>query len=411
MPAAADPLNILYVGTLPPHPGGSAIMCSQLLLGLSKLGHRIRALAPIQEDLASTPDAFGALHPNLTVMRFVVRSNQTTPDFLRSSFQEDLQLEQQRVQAQLASLTDPHPAEVIILGREPCLWYFQDVRRELRAPVVLIAHSLISYRWTEGFYAESLRQEIYQRLRQPTRIVTPARHRASGLRSAGLERVSVIPNPVNTELFAPRPKDPALLRSLAVQPHEIVVGHVSNLKTVKRPLDLVDSAAKALCQNPCLMYVVVGDGEQRAAMEEACRQKGIFSRFRFTGWVEHARVPGYLNLANVVVMPSEVETQALVYLETQACGRLLLASDIPSAREVVQHGSNGLLFRMGDTEDLTNKTLLAAGNPALREEIGRHARNSVQTHALDRVVAAYEVLLREVAGCKGATRNHEPLEP
>ena len=398
MPAARNPLNILYLGTLPPHPGGSAVMCGQLLLGLSRMGHRIRALAPIMEDTASAPDSFGASHPNLTVARFVVRHHLTTPDFLDARFRENLQSEQARVRERLPALMGTKAPDVVFLGREPCLWYFRDVRRQLRAPTLLIAHGLISYRWTAGLYPESLSQEILRRFRQPTRIVTPAVHRASGLRSAGLERVSVIPNPVNTDLFAPQAKDPALLRTLSIEREDIVVALVSNLKAVKRPLDLVDSAVKALQRNPRLVYVIVGDGDYRVALEEGCRQKGILSRFHFTGWIDHALVPGHLNLADIVVMPSETETQALVYLETQACGRLLLASDIPAAREVVEHGSNGLLFRMGDVENLTNQTLLAAGNPQLREEIGRNARSSVQAHSLDRVAAAYDALLRETAG-------------
>jgi glycosyltransferase involved in cell wall biosynthesis len=56
-------------------------------------------------------------------------------------------------------------------------------------------------------------------------------------------------------------------------------------------------------------------------------------------------MPDYINLADIVVMPSAAETQALVYLETQACARLLLASDIPGAREVIVDGETGLLFR------------------------------------------------------------------
>ena len=403
--AGPESLDILYVGTLPPHPGGSAVMCGQLLLGLSGMGHRIRALAPLSEDALSAPDSFPAAFPNFTVTRFVVRRNMTTPDFLHGLFQEGMQFEQTRVRELLPSLISAGPADVIILGREPCLWYFRDLRRDLSVPAVLIAHGLISYRLTMGRYPETLSQEILHRLRQPARIVTPGMHLAERLRAAQTSPVSVIPNPVNTALFAPRPKDPALLRALSLSAEDMVVAHVSNLKSVKRPLDVVASAEMALRRNPRLIYVVVGEGEHRADMEDLCRQKGILGRFRFTGWVTHEAVPGYLNLADIVVMPSEIETQALVYLETQACGRLLLASDIPGAREVVEQGRNGLLFRMGDLEDLTRKTLRAAENPQLREELGRNARQSVQAHSLERVVSAYHALLREVAGQpQGKTR-------
>jgi glycosyltransferase involved in cell wall biosynthesis len=95
-------------------------------------------------------------------------------------------------------------------------------------------------------------------------------------------------------------------------------------------------------------------------------------------------------------MPSAAETQALVYLETQACARLLLASDIPGAREVIVDGETGLLFRTGDISDLTAKTLLAASDPRRRADIGRKARAQVQTHALSTAVATYAATLEEV---------------
>src|SRR5205809_3386112 len=85
----------------------------------------------------------------------------------------------------------------------------------------------------------------------------------------------------------------------------IVVMHVSNLKPLKRALEIVDSAARALKLNRRLVYVIVGDGFQRQAMEEACRSNGIAEHFRFVGWVEYSRVPAYLNLADLVVMPSD----------------------------------------------------------------------------------------------------------
>jgi glycosyltransferase involved in cell wall biosynthesis len=76
------------------------------------------------------------------------------------------------------------------------------------------------------------------------------------------------------------------------------------------------------------------------------------------GWVEYEQVPKYVNLAEIVVMPSDDENQARVYLEAQACGRVLLASDIGGAREVITDGVAVALYRKGDIEDPTHKTLL-----------------------------------------------------
>jgi glycosyltransferase involved in cell wall biosynthesis len=181
--------------------------------------------------------------------------------------------------------------------------------------------------------------------------------------------------------------------------------HVSNLKALKRPLDLVDSAVQALPHNPRLVYVVVGDGQLRDAMEKACLRKCISERFRYVGWVEYDRVPDYINLADLVVMPSEAESQARVYLETQACERLLLASDIPAAREVVVDGETGLLFRKRDIDDLTAKTLQAAADAALRADIGRKARERVRAHSLDDAIAAFLTLLERLVSRRAGPRQ------
>jgi glycosyltransferase involved in cell wall biosynthesis len=138
-------------------------------------------------------------------------------------------------------------------------------------------------------------------------------------------------------------------------------------------------------------------------MEDACQQAGIQDRVRFTGWVDYPRVPDYINLADLVVMPSADEGLARVYLETQACGRVLLASDIPAAREVVVDGQTGLLFRAGDLADLTATTLRAAAAAPLRAAIGRQARQHIEDqHRLPDAVARYAALLAELA------REHRP---
>jgi glycosyltransferase involved in cell wall biosynthesis len=83
-------------------------------------------------------------------------------------------------------------------------------------------------------------------------------------------------------------------------------------------------------------------------------------------------------------------------VETQACGRALLASNIPAAREVIADGETGLLFHPGDVADLTAKTLRLAAAPDLRAAMGRTARARVGRHGLDRAVEAYEGVLRGV---------------
>ena len=76
---------------------------------------------------------------------------------------------------------------------------------------------------------------------------------------------------------------------------------------------------------------------------------------------------------------------------------LLVASDVPAAREVVQHGRTGLVYPRGDVAALATVTLRAARDPGLRARIGRTARARAEEYSLAQVLDAYETLLEKVA--------------
>jgi glycosyltransferase involved in cell wall biosynthesis len=380
-------MNILYAGTLPPHPGGSATVGAQLLAGFARRGHRVRALAPITADTLRSGDRFAAAHPAVGVTRFLVPYFENSPN--NPAPDEYRRTEGVQVQEGMQRLIAQERPDIVIVGRETFAWHVPDIAHEHRLPSVLLVHGGTSAGIINGTIPPATAQHLLAQFRKVGGIVSVARHLTEHYRRWGFDRICAIQNGVDLQQFAPQPKDQALLTQLGIGRDDIVVAHVSNLKDLKRPLDIVSSAERALPQNPKLIYLIVGDGPLRAVTENACRERRVAERFRFTGWVEHEQVPTYLNLADIVVMPSESEALALVYLETMACGRLLLASDIPASREVVVDGETGILFRKADVADLSVKTLQAAGDPPLRATIGRRAREMVAAHAIEQTVDAY----------------------
>jgi 2-deoxystreptamine N-acetyl-D-glucosaminyltransferase/2-deoxystreptamine glucosyltransferase len=268
-------------------------------------------------------------------------------------------------------------------------------------PTALLLQNTVNLRTMELGSPQALARRLRQQYRAMSTVIAVARHLGDRARALGFPDVRVIENAADARDFVPQPPDLALLRALDIRQGEVVVAHVSNLKPWKRPLDVVESATLALRRDPRLVYLVVGDGPLRVAMEEACRSAGQMDRFRFAGWVDHARVPAYLCLADLVLMPSEHEARALVYLETQACGRVLLASDIPAAREVIRDGETGVLFGKGDVRDLAAKTLRLAGDPRLRARIGARAREAAEGRSVDALLDAYEAALWDLARRSG----------
>jgi glycosyltransferase involved in cell wall biosynthesis len=381
-------LRILYVGLLPPHPGGAPISCTELLTGLADAGARVRALAPVTPETGARAETFARRYPGLAIDRFLVPRFDIGPHQPAAGAYR--RLERARIRAALPRLIEEERPHLLLIGRETFVWDAPDLARAAGLPSILMARGGLTLAILNGSYPQDLAEQVLAQYRKADLIVTPARHLTRGLRRLGLSGVRTIPNALDLRRFAPGPRDEGLLARLNLSREDIVVLHASNLKPMKRARDLIVSAALTLPRAPRLAYLIVGDGQEREVLEATARELGISARVRFAGWVDYAQMPDYIRLADLVVMPSEFEGQSRVYLEAQACGRVLLASDVPGAREVIADGQTGLLFRTGDVADLAAKTLRVAEDAELRRSLGNGARASVHPHDLSRAVADYQ---------------------
>ena len=391
-----SPLNILYVGHLPPHPGGTAIVATYLLSGLAARRHRVRAVAPITAQVLAHGDAFAQAHPQLHVERYLL------PYFFTSRAMtyrnaDYRRVEGERLEAALPRLIVDERPELIVAGQESAGWHVPALARTFGLPCALLVHGGTTFEALVESETGADWQDLRAEFESADLVVTVAHHLADSLQRLGIRHVRTIPNAVDLHRFRPQPPAGPLRRQLGLDDGDLAVAHVSSLAPSKRSLDVVDAAALALQQNARLVYLVVGDGAGLEAMKEACRRHRIHDRFRFVGWVEHSRVVDYLNLADVVVMPSEHEGLSLVYLESQACGRVIVASDIPAAREAIVDGETGLLFEKGDVGQLAARILRVAADPILRTEMGLKARKAAEERGTDPAVSRYEEAFRAVA--------------
>jgi len=384
-PAPAHKLELLFVGPLPPHRGGAGVFWGEVLPALARRGHRIHAIAPIDAERSRSPDGFAIANPGLTLERFELPYLVSAPDSPQPAGYRELEGEEiaRRVARRLA---DRAP-DVLIAGREavaPHLAAFDGV------PRALVVHGTTMYGVARGSYGTRLARELLAAIRGFDLVLTSARHQQESLARHGVGTARVIRNPVDLARFHPGgARDPAR-RALRAAPHDVVVLHASKLTGQKRPLDIVAAATIALAAEPRLLFVIAGDGALRDGTQQAVREHGLDERFRFPGWVEHARVAELLAAADMVVMPSDYECQALVYLEAMACALPLIASDIPAAREVLLDGVSGLLHPVGDTDALARAILRVTRSPAMAARLGSAALASVRPHELGAVAALYE---------------------
>ena len=286
--------------------------------------------------------------------------------------------------------------DLILLGGEYFAHGVAGLARQFAIPSVLSATGPFAA-FFRGVLPRNIGEDLLADARQVDVVVACAKHMERDLRAAGLRNVELIQNYVDTDKFADGARDERLMRQLEIQHDDVVILHISNLTPPKRVPDLAAAAHHALQRDPRTIFIVVGDGPERPALEEMCAQNGTIRRFRFVGWVDHGRVADFIRLSDVVVLPSETEGMALAGLETQACKRVILASDIPAAREVIVNETTGLLFRKGDIPDLVEKLILAASDPTLRANIGIRARAFIEDHhAFSDAVRTYELMFERI---------------
>jgi glycosyltransferase involved in cell wall biosynthesis len=95
----------------------------------------------------------------------------------------------------------------------------------------------------------------------------------------------------------------------------------------------------------------------------------------FVEWVGHQEnMVNLVKLAHIACLASRREGVPTSLLEAAACGRPIIATDVPGCRDVVEHGYNGLLFPFGDAERLAACLENLINNPGLRTTLGQNSR-------------------------------------
>lgn len=151
-------------------------------------------------------------------------------------------------------------------------------------------------------------------------------------------------------------------------------------------------AIAALKQLPGVHLALAGTGEDEALLRQAARDHGLAERAHFLGQVSHDLLPQLFSAADVVVLPSEREGLANVWVEALACGAPLVIPDIGGAREVVHRPSAGrIAARDPDAIAAAVRDILA--DPPSQEEVAANAErfsweaNAAELAAFWRTVA------------------------
>lgn len=211
-------------------------------------------------------------------------------------------------------------------------------------------------------------------------------------RGLGIRRVRLWPKAVDTELFHPAKRDPAMRARLSDgHPDAPLLLYVGRVSAEKR-LDWLYAPVTSLSG---VRLAVVGSGPAEAAL----RQRFAGTPTTFLGYLQGEDLARAYASADVLAFPSDTETLGFVAMEAMASGTPAVGARAGGVPDVIRHEENGLLFTPGDLGDLTRQVRRLVTDRALRDRLARAARSDMERwswRAATEALVRYYELAREV---------------
>jgi len=204
--------------------------------------------------------------------------------------------------------------------------------------------------------------------------------------------IEVIYNFVNCDKYCCR-RDGELRTKFAPKGEKILT-HLSNFRPVKRVGDVIEIFARVHEQIPSKL-LMIGDGPDRAAAEMLAQRKGVRDDTVFLGKQEN--VEETLGIADILLLPSEMESFGLAALEAMASEVPPIASRVGGVPELITHGVDGFLAEVGDVATMAEYAVRLLSSSELYGEVVQAARRTARTRFCSTlIIPQYEDLYRRV---------------
>jgi glycosyltransferase involved in cell wall biosynthesis len=208
------------------------------------------------------------------------------------------------------------------------------------------------------------------------------------------ERLSIIPNGVDTGAFAP-----------ASSEREPIVLYVGSLIERKGLRHLLPAFAGVLECIPEAMLVVIGEGPQKRDLQALAQSIGISGKVTWLPFMQQEDVRRWMQRARVLVLPSTEEGQGVVLLEAMACGTPVVGSRVGGIQDVITPDV-GALVQPADPDALVRAVVALFGDERRWVVSSRAARaRAVERYDWDRIACRFIVLYERIIADAGIARR------
>jgi teichuronic acid biosynthesis glycosyltransferase TuaC len=321
------------------------------------------------------------------------------------------------LRSHLRQIHSQHPISLIHAHAAlPCGHAAMLLARELGIPFVVTVHGLdaFSTRQVPGWFGPRCSvvcADVYGAAARAICISEQvARRVREGLRGGGAANISVVYNGVDSSLFSPV-SSPALsptFSPVSSQAHtstddpaleNAVILSVGNLIPIKGHELLLRSIAAIAPSHPHLQCKIIGDGSERARLQELTRELRIEDKVHFLGRRSRSEVAEAMRKCTLFALPSWYEGLGGVYLEAMSAERCAIACRGQGIEEIIRHGENGWLIQPQNLSDLTDALHTLLSDRTLRERLGRNGRRTIlEGHTLAHQASQLLSIYRECLG-------------
>jgi N-acetyl-alpha-D-glucosaminyl L-malate synthase BshA len=205
--------------------------------------------------------------------------------------------------------------------------------------------------------------------------------------------IEVIYNFVNCDVYV-RDAGTEKRRAEYASKDERILVHLSNFRPVKRLMDVIEIFDRVQKKIPAKL-LMIGDGPDRSQAERLAVSKGMHNSVLFLG--KQDEVHEKLAVADVMLMPSELESFGLAALEAMACEVVPIATRVGGVPEVIEHGKSGYLAEVGDISAMAGYAIdLLSDENALRT-MAKACRAVAQARfCTTKIIPQYEEFYRRV---------------
>jgi L-malate glycosyltransferase len=204
--------------------------------------------------------------------------------------------------------------------------------------------------------------------------------------------IELISNFVNCDVFQPA-TDSSRRHDFAPHGEKILV-HLSNFRPVKRVTDVIEIFWRVRKEIPAKL-MMIGDGPERTAAEWLVREKNLTQDVNFLG--KQNQVQDLLCCADVMLLPSDLESFGLAALEAMACAVPAVCSRVGGLPEVIEDGVEGYLAPPRDVDTMAARALDILTSPERQKRMGEAGRRrALERFCSSKIIPLYEDLYRSV---------------